>query len=53
MKNRKIKKYGNAWIIHLAPVDHKDYNLHEGDMIDLESALLLHIEKNKKEVKRK
>lgn len=44
MKNRQIRKYGDTWIIKLSPIDHKDYNLHEGDMIDIESSLLLHIQ---------
>lgn len=44
MKNRQIRKYGDTWVIKLAPIDHKDYNLDEGDMIDLESSLLLHVQ---------
>ena len=47
MKNRQIKKYGDSWVIKLAPIDHKDYELEEGDMIDLETSLLLHVEKKK------
>ena len=46
MKNRQIKKYGDTWVIKLAPIDHKDYDLHEGDMIDIESSLFLHIQHN-------
>jgi hypothetical protein len=47
MKNREIIKYGNSWCIRLAPIDILDYNLKEGAMIDLESALLLHVEKQR------
>jgi len=53
MKNRPIKKIGNSWFIRLAQIDVKDYQLQEGDEIDLESALLLHIEKKVKGSKRK
>ena len=47
MKNRPVKKIGNSWFIKLAPIDHKDYHLEEGDMLDIETALLLHTEKQK------
>jgi hypothetical protein len=42
MKNRQVVKYGSSWFIRLAPIDMKDYSLQDGDMIDLESALMLH-----------
>jgi len=48
MKNRQIVKYGTSWLIRLAPIDMKDFNLTEGDMIDIESALMLHQEKSKR-----
>ena len=55
MKNRPIRKIGNSWFIRLAPVDIKDYNIEEGDEIDIEPSLFLHIQHNgrKKEKKQK
>jgi hypothetical protein len=47
MKNRQIRKYGDTWIIKLAPIDSKDYSLKEGDFIDIETALILHTQKQK------
>jgi antitoxin component of MazEF toxin-antitoxin module len=52
MKNRPIKKIGNSWFIRLAQIDVKDYQLQEGQDIDLESALLLHTQKLTKEKKK-
>lgn len=46
MKNRPIKKIGNSWFIRLAQIDVKDYQLQEGDEIDLEPSLFLHIQHN-------
>lgn len=51
MKNRPIKKIGNSWFIRLAPIDCKDYNLIEGDMIDLEPSLFIYLQNKNKETK--
>ncbi len=53
MKNREIIKYGNSWCVRLAPIDVLDYQLKEGEVIDMESALLLHIEKHQTLLKEK
>lgn len=34
-----IKKYGNTHAVKLEPADIKDYNLKEGDELDLEKTL--------------
>lgn len=39
-------------VIKLFPIDMIDYNLEEGEMIDVESALLLHAQ-NKQQSKKK
>ncbi len=39
MKRRTIKKYGNTHIVKLEVADIKDYNLKEGDELDLEDAI--------------
>lgn len=39
MKKRQIKKYGNTHAIKLETADIKDYNLKEGDVLDLEESL--------------
>ena len=44
---RKIKKIGNSWFIKLNPSDVLDYNLSEGDLIEIEDALMFG-KKNKK-----
>ena len=36
MRNRVIKKYGNSYVILLSHSDMKDYNLKEGEEIDME-----------------
>lgn len=33
---RKVKKYGNSYIISLSKVDLKDLNLKEGDEVDIQ-----------------
>lgn len=54
MKKRPIRKIGNSWFIRLAPVDVKDYQIEEGDEIDIEPSLFLHIHPQvKKEKKQK
>lgn len=36
MRNRKIIKYGNTWVIKLDTADVNDYGLVEGDIVDIE-----------------
>ena len=40
MKKRQIKKYGNTHAVKLETADLKDYNLKEGDELDIEEALV-------------
>lgn len=37
---REIGRYGNAWIIKLSPVDVRDFNIKEGDKVDLEDMII-------------
>ncbi len=36
VRYRKIKKYGNTWVIKLDTSDVKDFGLQEGDEVDIE-----------------
>jgi hypothetical protein len=36
MRKREIRKYAGMWIIKLLPADAIDFNLEEGDEIDIE-----------------
>jgi len=47
MRKRKILKYAGMWVIKLAPVDVIDFELVEGDVIDIEDLCLLTNLKNK------
>lgn len=51
MRIRKLKKYGNTWVITLAIVDVNDFNLQEGDLFDVETLLLTGGVKKSKKVK--
>jgi antitoxin component of MazEF toxin-antitoxin module len=44
---RKVKKYGNSYIISLSRVDMLDFNLEEGDEVDIQDIS----KKDKKEKK--
>lgn len=37
---REIKKYGDTWIIKLNPVDAIDFQLKEGDQVDIEDIII-------------
>lgn len=37
---REIKKYGDSWIIKLNPIDAKDFDLKEGEEIDIEDMIV-------------
>lgn len=39
MRKRTIKKYGNTWVIKLEPSDVKDFELKEGDVVDIEESM--------------
>jgi hypothetical protein len=41
---RKIRKYGDTWVIKLNPIDAKDFDLKEEMDIDIESTLLCHLQ---------
>jgi len=41
MRKRKIGKYGNAWVIKLKPIDVQDFEMSEGDLVDIEDLNLI------------
>jgi len=41
MRKRTIKKYGNTWVIKLESSDVKDFELIEGDQVDIDDLNLL------------
>ena len=41
MRKRTIKKYGNTWVIKLESSDVKDFELVEGDQVDIDDLNLL------------
>lgn len=43
MRKRKIMKYAGMWVIKLLPADVKDFELAEGDEVDIEDLGLLQI----------
>ncbi len=47
MRKRYIKKYGNTWVIKLDTSDVNDFELVEGDCIDLDELNLLECRKEK------
>ena len=50
MRLRKVRKYGNSYFIALSVVDIKDFELEEGDEIDVEDCLVIkNNNKNKEE----
>jgi len=52
MRKRKIVKYGGSYSIQLAPVDMKDFNIQEGDEIDIESILVVDHNNKKRKIKK-
>ena len=48
MRQRKIKKIGNSWFVQLNPVDLTDYEMKEGDIVDIEDCLVIHYNAKKK-----
>jgi hypothetical protein len=48
MRKRFIKKYGNTWIIKLELSDIFDYDLQEGDIVDVEDILKIKLKKEDK-----
>jgi len=48
MRKRRVRKYGNTFVIPLTSMDMKDLELSEGDEIDIEDLVIL----NKKIKKR-
>ena len=48
MRKRTIKKYGNTWIIKLEPSDVKDFDLKEGDVVDIDDLLIQNLKRVKK-----
>jgi hypothetical protein len=43
MRKRTIKKYGNTWVIKLESSDVKDFELKEGDVVDIDDLCLLEV----------
>lgn len=37
MRKRKIRKYGNTWVIKLDPTDVRDFEFVEGDEVDIDN----------------
>ncbi len=48
MRKRQIKKYGNTWVIKLETSDVKDFELTEGDIVDIDDLNLFENKKNEK-----
>lgn len=48
MRKRPIKKIAGMWTIQLTPVDAKDFELKEGQEVDVEDMFVLRTIKNKK-----
>ena len=47
MRKRQVKKYGGTWVIQLTPADVIDFELSEGDIIDIDSLNVLSKKKKK------
>lgn len=45
---RKIKKYGNSWVIPLSSVDIKDFQINVGDQVDVEDLVIIPKKKEEK-----
>lgn len=52
MRKRKIKKYGNTWVIKLETADVKDFGIVEGDTVDIDDLNLLEQVNGKKKKKK-
>lgn len=52
VRYRKIKMYGNTWVIPLNSIDVKDFNLKLGDEVDIEDMLERRILTEKKKWKK-
>jgi hypothetical protein len=48
MRKRKIIKYGNTWVIKLDTTDINDFELIEGDIVDIDDLCLLEVVKSRK-----
>ena len=48
MRKRTIKKYGNTWVIKLDTSDVKDFDLKEGQEVDIDDLALIKQESKKK-----
>jgi len=48
---REIKKHGNSFVIKLSIYDMQDFELEEGDKIDIETSLLTGKVKKRKKLK--
>lgn len=46
---RKVKKYGDTWVIKLYPIDSQDFEIKEGDEVDISDIVVP--EKTKKQKK--
>lgn len=49
MRKREVKKYGGTFVIQLTPTDMKDFELEEGEQIDIEDFNSLKKRRSKKE----
>lgn len=47
MRLREVRKIGNSWFIKLDPADVKDFNLDEGNKMDIEDILIINNNKRR------
>jgi antitoxin component of MazEF toxin-antitoxin module len=47
MRKRTIKKYGNTWVIKLETSDVRDFELKEGQEVDIDDLNLIKSKENK------
>jgi hypothetical protein len=52
MRKRKIKKYGNTWIIKLERRDIQDFEIIEGDEVDIDDLILFKKKRKNKKCKK-
>jgi len=50
-RNRTIRKVGNSWFIKLNPIDILDYELKEGDIVNVEDCLVIYNVRKKRSKK--
>jgi antitoxin component of MazEF toxin-antitoxin module len=46
---RTIRKYGNSYVISLFKLDIKDFNIKEGDQVDIENFKLIEVDNSEED----